>query len=260
MKTILEIKDLKIYKAADSTILVDGIDLKLNEGESLGIVGESGSGKTLTLKSIIGLMPEGVHIEAEVLKRCPETAMTFQDPVKSLDPLMPVGELLTEAYRTHHRVDKAAATKWVKNIIKRLSLTEEILGKKRYPGSLSGGQCQRIGIAIALACEPRLLLCDEPTTALDVTVQKKTLELIKELQAEYGFAMIFVSHNLAAAASVCDRLMVLKQGRVIEEGNSESIMKDPREEYTKALVGSVLAVPKACREEKNTGLTLTGEA
>ncbi len=253
-KTILEIKNLKIYKTADSTILVDGINLELKAGESLGIVGESGSGKTLTLKSIIGLMPEGVHMEAEVLKRCHRTAMTFQDPVKSLDPLMPAGKLLAEAYRAHHKTNKAETTEWIKNIIRRLSLPEEILERKRYPNSLSGGQCQRIGIAVALACEPELLLCDEPTTALDVTVQKKTLELIKELQSEYGFAMIFVSHNLAAAAGVCDRLMVLKQGRVIEDGSSENIMKRPKEEYTRALVGSVLTIPKTYRENRNSGL------
>ena len=241
---VLEIRKLKIYKEADASVLLDGVNLELCAGEGLGIVGESGSGKTLTLRSIIGLIPDGVRIEAETLKRCEKTAMIFQDPVKSLDPLMPVGELLSEVYRAHHKADKREALTWISSIMKRLSLPEELISEKRYPSSLSGGQCQRIGIALALACEPKLLLCDEPTTALDVTVQKRTLELIKELQGEYGFAMIFVTHNLAAAAKVCDRLMVLKRGRIIESGDAESIMRTPGEAYTRALVGSVLRVPK----------------
>lgn len=244
-RKVLELKGLRVYRETDRTSLIDGIDIELNEGESLGIVGESGSGKTLTLKSIIGLVPEGIRSEAEKNVSCDSIAMIFQDPKKALDPLMPAAHQLLEVYRAHHGDKNDEALRWIKDTLKRLMLPEEILTEKRLPGELSGGQCQRIVTAMALACEPRLLLCDEPTSSLDVTAQKETLRLIKGLQAEHGFAMIFVTHNLAAAASVCDRLMVIRDGKMTESGSAEDILRTPKAEYTKMLVSSILSLPKS---------------
>ena len=275
--SVLAIKNLKIFSNENDAVIVDGIDIDIKNGESLGIVGESGSGKTLTLRSLIGLIPEGVHISFDNKTNNDKIAMIFQNPVKALDPLYPVVKQLREVYLAHHGAEDAHAgrksigdrfmrllagegvknaggrkksgkeaecDKWIKSIMQRLSLPEELLEEDRYPRSLSGGQCQRIGIAMALACEPEVLLCDEPTTALDVTVQKQTVELIKELQSEYGFAIVFVTHNLAVASEVCDRIMVLKNGRIVEEGKTSELLKDPKDSYTKMLVGSVLTVPE----------------
>lgn len=279
-ETVLAVKNLKIYSNDNDVLIVDGIDIDIKRGESLGIVGESGSGKTLTLRSLIGLIPEGVYISCDERQDNDNIAMIFQNPVKALDPLCSVCEQIREAYLAHHGakgaerdsriggrlmrlfagegakkgVERLSAPgkshkeqecdSWMRNVLNRLSLPEELLYEDRYPRQLSGGQCQRVGIAMALACEPEVLLCDEPTTALDVTVQKQTIELIKELQAEYGFAIVFVTHNLAVASEVCDRLMVLKNGRVVERGTAAEILKSPQEEYTKMLVGSILTVPK----------------
>ena len=275
--SVLAIKNLKIFSNENDAVIVDGIDIDIKNGESLGIVGESGSGKTLTLRSLIGLIPEGVHISFDDKTDNDKIAMIFQNPVKALDPLYPVVKQLREVYLAHHGAldahagrksigdrfmrllagegaknavgrkksgKEAECDKWIKSIMQRLSLPEELLDEDRYPRSLSGGQCQRIGIAMALACEPEVLLCDEPTTALDVTVQKQTVELIKELQSEYGFAIVFVTHNLAVASEMCDRIMVLKNGRIVEEGKTSELLKDPKDSYTKMLVDSVLTVPE----------------
>ena len=275
--SVLAIKNLKIFSNENDAVIVDGVDIDIKNGESLGIVGESGSGKTLTLRSLIGLIPEGVHISFDDKTNNDKIAMIFQNPVKALDPLYPVIKQLREVYLAHHGAEDAHAgrksigdrfmrllagegvknvggrkksgreaecDKWIKSIMQRLSLPEELLEEDRYPRSLSGGQCQRIGIAMALACEPEVLLCDEPTTALDVTVQKQTVELIKELQSEYGFVIVFVTHNLAVASEMCDRIMVLKNGRIVEEGKTSELLKDPKDSYTKMLVDSVLTVPE----------------
>lgn len=220
--------------------LVQDVSIHLAAGETLGLVGESGSGKTLTCKSLIGLLPEGLSAKAEVKEITGNTAMIFQNPISSLDPLCPVFRQLCEVIGYRQEVSREQSRERAKELLSRLALPEELSERDRYPRELSGGQCQRILIAMALACRPELLLCDEPTTALDVTVQKQTVELIRSLQRELGFGMIFVTHNLAVASQLCERLAVMQGGRIIEEGTRSRVLSEPRQEYTRKLIAAIL--------------------
>lgn len=240
---VCEIEDLKIYSAA-KVPLVKGVSFSLDAGETLGLVGESGSGKTLTLKSVIGLLPEGITCTAKIRQITDNTAMIFQNPLSALDPLCPVFHALCEVIRIRQGVSDIEAGIRGKELLDRLSLPETLVKKDRYPWELSGGQCQRILIAMALACNPKLLLCDEPTTALDVTVQKQTIELIRKLQEELGFAMIFVTHNLAVASQLCERLAVMQDGEILETGSRSEVLGDPKHPYTRRLIGAILEVPE----------------
>ena len=240
---ILGVKGLNLFNRAGERLVKD-VSLSLRAGETLGLVGESGSGKTLTLRSLIGLLPPGVSETHESRVDNPNCAMIFQNPLSALDPLCPVFRQLCEVIRTRQRADARTARAEAKRLIDRLALPAELAERDRLPGSLSGGQCQRLVIAMALACRPEALLCDEPTTALDVTVQKQTIELIRSLQSELGFAIVFVTHNLAVAAQLCQRLAVMRQGRVIESGPARDILTAPREEYTRALTEAILPVPE----------------
>ena len=240
---VCEIDDLKVYCPVGDT-LVKGISFSLLAGETLGLVGESGSGKTLTLKSVVGLLPQGLSSEARKYHVTENTAMIFQNPLSALDPLCPVFRQLCEVVMARQGVSKKEARDRAAELLKRLSLPEILIKKDRYPGELSGGQCQRILIAMALACNPRLLLCDEPTTALDVTVQKQTIELIRDLQEELGFAMVFVTHNLAVASQLCSQLAVMRSGEIIETGTRKEILTSPRHEYTRELIGAILDIPE----------------
>ena len=223
--------------------LVRGLDLRLAPGESLGLVGESGSGKTLTCKALLGLLPEGLSALFEKKEITEDTAMVFQNPMSALDPLCRVRRQLEEILETRRGLSGTEAVRRAKELFVRLALPEELLEKDRYPWELSGGQCQRVLIAMALACRPELLVCDEPTTALDVAVQEQTLSLIGELQRELGFAMIFVTHNLAVASRMCGRLAVMREGRIIEQGSREDILERPREAYTRELIEAVPELP-----------------
>ncbi|MGN0372704.1 MAG: ABC transporter ATP-binding protein [Enterocloster sp.] len=225
-------------------VLADHISFKLHRGETLGLVGESGSGKTLTLRSVIGLLPDSVRQTYDVRQISGSCAMIFQTPLSSLDPLCPVFAGLTEIVRIRQKKTRAQARETAEELLKKLSLPEELKDHDRYPHQLSGGQCQRILIAMALACRPDILLCDEPTTALDVTVQKQTLDLICSLQKEMGFAVLFVTHNLAVAANICDSLCVMQHGRIVERGSTRQILSQPQHLYTKVLLESILTVPK----------------
>ncbi|MBO4298048.1 MAG: ABC transporter ATP-binding protein [Clostridia bacterium] len=240
---VLEVKGLNLFNRAGDR-LVENVSLSLRAGETLGLVGESGSGKTLTLKSLIGLLPPGVSETHESRLDNPNCAMIFQNPLSALDPLCPVFRQLCEVIAARQGADAQTARARASQLLSRLSLPEELAVRDRFPGSLSGGQCQRLLIAMALACRPDVLLCDEPTTALDVTVQKQTIELIRSLQRELGFAIVFVTHNLAVAAQLCERLAVMRQGRVIESGPTREVLTSPREEYTRTLIGAVLPVPE----------------
>ena len=233
-------------------LLVKGISLILNPGETLGVVGESGSGKTLLLKCIAGLLPEGITLRAGKVTVTENTAMIFQDPNASLDPLCPVFRQLREVIMLRQRVTRQEAQRIGRELVRRLSLPEDLSERDRLPSELSGGQRQRILIAIALAVRPSLLLCDEPTTALDVTAQKQTLELIRSLQKELGFAMIFVTHNMAVASGLCERLVVMQEGRILEQGSRDRILKTPREEYTKELLDAVLEIPELAADPAET--------
>jgi ABC-type glutathione transport system ATPase component len=249
-KTILKIKDLQI-KNRDGRTLVDHFCLELKRGETLGLVGESGSGKTLSLRSILGLLPDGISQTYESREILGECSMIFQNPLSALDPLCPVFKQLQEVVQIRQKKGKKEAAAIAAELWRHLSLPEDAIGADRYPSQLSGGQCQRILIAMALACHPDILLCDEPTTALDVTVQKQTLELIRQLQKELSFAVIFVTHNLAVAAELCEKLCVMQNGKIVETGDTKKILTAPEEPYTKMLVGSILSVPKQRKEAED---------
>lgn len=239
---VLKVENLCLTNR-EGEFLVDHLSLSLRRGETLGLVGESGSGKTLTLRSLIGLLPGGIRQTYDSRQIDGNCGMIFQNPLSALDPLCPVTAQLTEIIRLRQKKTKSQAREIAGELIRKLSLPETLLTHDRYPGELSGGQCQRILIAMALACKPDILLCDEPTTALDVTVQKQTLELIRNLQRELHFSMIFVTHNLAVAANICDSFCVMQHGKIVEQGGIKQIFENPRHPYTRILLESVLTVP-----------------
>ena len=239
---IVSVKNLTVT-GKDGRLLVDHLSLQLKRGETLGLVGESGSGKTLTLKSLIGLLPKNLLESYEEKKINGNVAMIFQNPMSALDPLCPVFAQLIEVVMIRQNVSKKEASCRAKELIERLGLPKELSKKDRLPSELSGGQCQRILIAMALACNPDVLLCDEPTTALDVTVQKQTLDLIRELQKEMNFAILFVTHNLAVAAGICSHLAVMHHGKIVERAATKEILLTPKDEYTKMLLSAILRIP-----------------
>lgn len=241
-RPIVFVKNLTVT-GKDGRPLVDHLSLQLRRGETLGLVGESGSGKTLTLKSIAGLLPGNLKEQCEEKQIGGNVAMIFQNPMSALDPLCPVFKQLTEVIMIRQNVSKKEAHLRAEKLLMRLDLLEELSGKDRYPSELSGGQCQRILIAIALACNPDVLLCDEPTTALDVTIQKKTLNLIQTLQKEMNFAILFVTHNLAAAANVCSHLAVMQNGKIVESADTKKLLLAPQNAYTKQLLAAILCIP-----------------
>ena len=239
---IVSVKNLTVT-GKDGRLLVDHLSLQLKRGETLGLVGESGSGKTLTLKSLIGLLPKNLSESYEEKKINGNVAMIFQNPMSALDPLCPVFAQLIEVVMIRQNVSKKEASCRAKELIERLGLPKELSKKDRLPSELSGGQCQRILIAMALACKPDVLLCDEPTTALDVTVQKQTLDLILSLQKEMNFAILFVTHNLAVAAGICSHLAVMHHGKIVERAATKEILLTPKDAYTKMLLSAILRIP-----------------
>ena len=239
---IVSVKNLTVT-GKDGRLLVDHLSLQLKRGETLGLVGESGSGKTLTLKSLIGLLPKNLSESYEEKKINGNVAMIFQNPMSALDPLCPVFAQLIEVVMIRQNVSKKEAACRAKELIERLGLPKELSKKDRLPSELSGGQCQRILIAMALACKPDVLLCDEPTTALDVTVQKQTLDLILSLQKEMNFVILFVTHNLAVAAGICSHLAVMHHGKIVERAATKEILLTPKDEYTKMLLSAILRIP-----------------
>ena len=242
VEPIVSVKNLTVT-GKDGRLLVDHLSLQLKRGETLGLVGESGSGKTLTLKSLIGLLPKNLSESYEEKKINGNVAMIFQNPMSALDPLCPVFAQLIEVVMIRQNVSKKEAVCRAKELIERLGLPKELSKKDRLPSELSGGQCQRILIAMALACKPDVLLCDEPTTALDVTVQKQTLDLILSLQKEMNFAILFVTHNLAVAAGICSHLAVMHHGKIVERAATKEILLTPKDEYTKMLLSAILRIP-----------------
>ena len=242
VEPIVSVKNLTVT-GKDGRLIVDHLSLQLKRGETLGLVGESGSGKTLTLKSLIGLPPKNLSESYEEKTINGNVAMIFQNPMSALDPLCPVFAQLIEVVMIRQNVSKKEAICRAKELIERLGLPKELSKKDRLPSELSGGQCQRILIAMALACNPDVLLCDEPTTALDVTVQKQTLDLILSLQKEMNFAILFVTHNLAVAAGICSHLAVMHHGKIVERAATKEILLTPKDEYTKMLLSAILRIP-----------------
>lgn len=266
-KKILEIKDLSITfnTSAGEINVIRGVNLTLHKGETLAIVGESGSGKSVTVKAIMGILSsngkinsgsieftyqnDGNEVSQDLLKLSKvemrkqingkKIAMVFQDPMTSLNPTMSVGAQIIEGMRYHYNTPKKEAHEKAIKLLELVGITEPEKRMKNYPHQLSGGMRQRVVIAIALACDPELLICDEPTTALDVTIQAKILELIKDIQQKTGISVIYITHDLGVVAKVADYVEVMYAGKVIEKGTVNEIFYDPRHPYTWGLLSAM---------------------
>jgi oligopeptide/dipeptide ABC transporter ATP-binding protein len=265
---ILEVRDLvtEIRTRRGHLGVVNGVSLKLYPGEIVGLVGESGSGKSMTSYSIMQLFPtsqakvsggqilfEGQDLRtarpAELRKlRGNRLSMIFQDPSSFLDPLMPIGKQVAETILSHKPQSKAAAEKQVLELLARLGLPDTAELARRYPHELSGGQKQRVLIATAIACQPSLLIADEPTTALDVTIQAQILDLLRQLRDQMNLAILLITHDLGVVAETCDRVYVMYASRIIEENETAALFKNPRHPYTRGLLQSTLSV-EAYRSE-----------
>ena len=258
MKKVLEIKDLVIhYITREGTVeAVNGISLSLNEGETLGLVGETGAGKTTTALGIMRLIPDppGKIIRGEILFngedltkasemkmrdiRGEQISMIFQDPMTALNPVLRVGEQIEEVIKQHNRhLSKKEAEKKAGEMLEMVGIPAE--RAIDFPHQFSGGMKQRVVIAIALACSPSLLLADEPTTALDVTIQAQVLEMMKKLKDELKTSMILITHDLGVVAEVCDKVAIMYAGEIVEMGDLPAIYRDTRHPYTKGLFGSI---------------------
>ena len=257
-ETLLQVENLRTYFHTFRGVVkaVDGISFSLDEGQVLGIVGESGSGKSVSSFSILKLIePPGVvesdgilfqgediskKSEREMMKiRGKAISMVFQDPMTSLNPLMPVGKQIMEGMIWHYHTPKEEAYKKALELMKLVGITDAEKRIKNYPHQLSGGMRQRIVIAIALACDPELLICDEPTTALDVTIQSKILELIQEIQKKRQLSVIYITHDLGVVAKVADYVNVMYAGKIVESGTVEDVFYDPRHPYTWGLLSAM---------------------
>jgi oligopeptide/dipeptide ABC transporter ATP-binding protein len=257
---LLELKNLAThYVSARGTRVVravDGVSLRIDTRETLGIVGESGSGKSTLALSILRLLPPAARIasgtivfEGEDLlqKSEPEMrrvrgkriAMILQDPMASLNPLFTIGDQVAEPIRVHEGAGRAKAWDRACELLKAVRIASPKSRLTQYPHEMSGGMRQRIVGAIGISCEPRLLIADEPTTSLDLTIQAQYLNLLRELQREHGLALIFITHNLGIVAKMCDRLAVMYAGRVVEQGPVQQVFKAPAHPYTRALLSSI---------------------
>jgi oligopeptide/dipeptide ABC transporter ATP-binding protein len=256
---LLTIDDLHISFATRTSDVraVDGVDLEIFPGEVLGLVGESGSGKSVTARSIMRLvpMPPGKHVSGRILfhgedlttlpEREMETlrgsriAMIFQDPMTFLNPLFTAGEQVSEAIRRHQKLDRAAARAETIRLFREVGIPSPELRYTAYPHQLSGGLRQRVMIAMALSSRPELLIADEPTTALDVTIQAQILALLRDLQAEYGMSILLITHDLGVVAEMCDRAAVMYAGRIVEQAPIETLFDDPEHPYTLGLMNAM---------------------
>jgi oligopeptide transport system ATP-binding protein len=253
---LLDVKDLSIgfHMPGRDMQVVDKVNFSLEEGETLAIVGESGSGKTQTAFSLIGLLAQNGYASGSVLfegqqllglpeaklnrVRAEKIGMIFQDPMTSLNPYMRVGEQLVEVLTLHKALSRKAAAAEALRMLDAVKLPDAQNIARRYPHECSGGMRQRIMIAMALLCRPKLLIADEPTTALDVTVQAQMLELFQQLTAEFGTALIIITHDLGVVAGLADRMMVMYAGRAVETGTVDELFYDPRHPYTLGLLNS----------------------
>ena len=254
---ILQIKDLRIEFVSEGEVTqaVNGVDLSIAEGKTLGLVGETGAGKTTTALSVLNLVPKpqgkilsgevilnGVNVleqsEAEMEKiRGNTVSMIFQDPMTALNPVISVGEQIAEVVKIHEQLDDRQAMERAKEMLETVGIPGERSGE--YPHQFSGGMKQRVLIAIALACSPKVLLADEPTTALDVTIQAQVLELMKGLRQKYNMAMLMITHDFGIVAEVCDEVSVMYAGRIVEHGTLVDVFDNKRHPYTEGLFNSL---------------------
>lgn len=255
---LLEVKDLhtSFFTESGEVKAVNGVSFTLKPGEVMGIVGESGSGKSVTAYSIMQILADtGRIVGGQVLYRGQDLAqfdrkqmagfrgkccsIIFQDPMTSLNPVFTVGSQIMEAIRLHTKKTKEEAKVRAAEMLELVGVNEPERRLKQYPHELSGGMRQRVMIAMALACEPDILIADEPTTALDVTIQAQILELMMELKEKLGMAIIMITHDLGVVASMCDRIAVMYAGRIVEYGTTDDIFYNPKHEYTKGLLKSI---------------------
>lgn len=255
---MLEIENLKVrFESMDDAVqAIRGVGFSVEKGEVLGIVGESGSGKSVTVKALMGILPASAKIEANVIDfkdrsllkmnekekrsiRGNEMAMIFQDPMTALNPLKTIGFHLTEAIMRHRDVSKKEAKEIAIQHLSEVGIPSPKERLNQYPFEFSGGMRQRVLIAMALSCNPDLLIADEPTTALDVTIQAQILELLQDLQKEKGMSIILITHDLGIVAGMCQRIIVMYGGLIMEEGTTEQIFYHPQHPYTKALLKSL---------------------
>lgn len=256
---LLQVEDLKTYFYADDHIIkaVDGIDLHIKKGETLALVGESGCGKSITSLSVMGLVPQpkgkiaggSIQFDGKELLKLSENQMTkvrgndiamiFQEPMTSLNPVLKIGDQIMEPLIEHKKISKEEARKRAIELLKLVGFprAEQIIDE--YPHQLSGGMRQRVMIAMGMTCNPKLLIADEPTTALDVTIQAQILELMKSLKNKFETSILLITHDLGVVAEMADRVMVMYAGKIVEEGDVETIYENPQHPYTKGLLASI---------------------
>ncbi len=269
MATLLDVQDLKTHFFTQEGVVkaVDGVSYDLEEGETLGLVGESGCGKTVSALSIMRLIPDppGKTVGGQVLFngedllklnnaqmrriRGRQIAMVFQEPMTSLNPVLTVERQLTESLELHLSMSRSDARKEAVHRLEQVGIPDSERRIKQYPHQFSGGMRQRVMIAMALSCNPKLIIADEPTTALDVTIQAQILELMKSLSKEYGVSLIIITHNLGVVARYADRVNIMYAGRIIERGTAEEIYRNPRHPYTLGLLNSVPRLDQPRKEK-----------
>ncbi|MEH7442801.1 ABC transporter ATP-binding protein [Bacillus sp. JJ1122] len=262
MAALLEMKNLKTYFKRNKTVIpaVDGVDLVINKGETVALVGESGSGKSITSLSIMRLIPnppgeivdgqinfEGIDLtklsEDEMCKiRGNDISMIFQEPMTSLNPVLTIGEQITEVLTYHQNLNKTTAKKKAIEMLEMVGFSRANEIVNDYPHRLSGGMRQRVMIAMAMSCNPKLLIADEPTTALDVTIQAQILDLMKDLSKKFDTSILIITHDLGVVSEVADRVIVLYAGQVVEEALVEELFEEPLHPYTVGLMGSIPSI------------------
>jgi len=275
---LLDVRDLRVQFETEEGIAhaVSGVSFQIRRGETLALVGESGSGKSLSSLATMGLIPPPGRVAGgeilfrhrdgrteDLLRASPaalrrvrgnEIAMVFQEPMSSLNPVYTIGDQIADAVMLHQGKRRAEAMRLAADMLDRLGIPDAAAQLSAYPHQISGGMAQRVMIAMALSCKPSLLIADEPTTALDVTIQAQILELIGALQRELGMAVLFITHNLGVVAEIADRVAVLYAGRVVEEAPAVSLFARPRMPYTAGLLGSVPRLLQGERRERLTAI------
>ena len=265
MNPLMSLQDLRVeFDTRHGRVTaLSGVSLDVMPGETLGIVGESGCGKSITALAMMGLIPnppghltEGtITFDGEDITRAParrmrqlrggEIAMIFQEPMTSLNPVFTVGDQIAEAILLHQDISRAEADKQVVELLETVGIPEPAARARTYPHQLSGGMRQRVMIAMAISCRPKLLIADEPTTALDVTVQAQIFDLMRDIQQKFGVAIVLITHDMGAIAEMTDRVAVMYAGRVIEQGLSDQILDDPLHPYTRGLIGCIPVLGRA---------------